>query len=318
MDQIENMLDNESEDEDEKKQKALEKFKKAGKIAAKIRKKIPKILNPGETILDVAETIEKMIQEEGATAAFPVNISIDSLAAHYTPAYKEEVQIGEKDLIKVDFGVSIDGCIADNAISVDLSNENQKLLEASESALKAAIENIKEGIGNGEIGKIIEQKIKEYGYKPIENLTGHKIEPYNLHAGVDIPNVEKTNDYFLKEGDVIALEPFATTGEGRVVETPKVEIYSLISDAKLRLRMSRELINKIASKYFTLPFAKRWIFEEEQSYIKTAAALNELIENGCLHPYPILKEAKNGLVSQFEHTIIVQKDGAEIIDGDLE
>lgn len=312
----ENIMINYPQELDE--EKKLENFRKAGKITAKIRKRLPNLVNPGETALDIVETIEKMIFEEGGVPGFPVNISIGEIAAHYTPNFDEEKIIGEKDLIKIDFGVSVNGCIVDNAITIDLSEKNEKLLQASKEALDAAVTNIKEGIGDGDIGKIIEKKINDYGFKPIENLTGHMIAPYNLHAGIDIPNIKKENSYYFKEGDIIAIEPFATDGAGRVVETPKVEIYSIISNGKLRMRSSRELLGKLLKRYLSLPFAKRWIMDLLKSRIMLNASLKELLEEGCLHPYPVLKEANNGVVAQFEHTLLVQKDGVEILDGPFE
>ncbi|MFN3910101.1 MAG: type II methionyl aminopeptidase [Candidatus Anstonellaceae archaeon] len=308
----------EIEDIEENKEKKLEKFREAGKITSKIRKHLQNLINPGETVLDIAETIEKMITDEKATPGFPVNISINEIAAHYTPNLEEEKVIGENDLIKVDFGVSVDGCIVDNAITIDLSGKNEKLLKASKEALEVATKTLKEGVGDGDLGKKIEEKIKEYGFRPIENLTGHMIEQYNLHAGIDVPNIAKKNEYYFKEGDIVAIEPFATDGVGRVVETPKIEIYSVVGNGKLRMRSSRELLAKLLRKYLSLPFAKRWLGDLLKSKIMLNASLKELVEEGCLHPYPVLKEAKEGLVSQFEHTLLVQKDGVEILDGEFE
>jgi methionine aminopeptidase, type II len=303
-------------DQDEQKESFLENFRKAGQIAKKIKKHLPTLLNPGESVLDIVETIEKMIKDEGGEPGFPVNISINSIAAHYTASIDDATLIGDNDIIKIDFGVAVNGCISDNAITIDLSEKNQKLLEASKEALRIATEMIKPGVGNGDIGKAIENKIKEYGFRPIENLTGHLIEPYNLHAGIDVPSVGRENDYFFKEGDVVAIEPFATDGAGRVVDTDMVEIYSVQSRANLRMRASQDLLFKLTKRYLTLPFAKRWIVDLVKTKLVLRAALNELVENNCLHPYYVLKEEKGGLVSQFEHTLIVQKDGAEVLGGD--
>ncbi|MFA5108358.1 MAG: type II methionyl aminopeptidase [Candidatus Micrarchaeia archaeon] len=302
---------------EEEKQNALENFKKAGSIAKAIRADVRHLVNPGESAFDIAESIEKMIFDAGARPGFPVNISINEYAAHYTPPSEGSILIGEKDVVKVDFGVSVDGCVADNAITLDLSGEQGKLLEASDEALKAAVAAIKPGVGNGEIGAIIEEKIKSYGFKPIENLTGHMLEPYNLHAGADVPNIKMDSDYSFEEGDVFAIEPFATNGVGRVVDTPEVEIYSVVSDGKLRMRSSRDLLLKLVNRYLTLPFARRWLSSEFKSKLVLGASIKELLGAGCLHPYPVLREANKGLVSQFEHTVIVEHDGAFVIDGEF-
>jgi len=307
---------NEKQSEEDK-QKMLDNYIKAGQIAQSVRKDVHSLVNPGASALDIAESIEKSILDAKAKPAFPVNISINDVAAHYTPTFDDTLLISEKDLVKVDFGVAIDGCICDNAISIDLSSQNTKLLEAAKLALDNAVSAIKPGVGNGEIGKIVQDTINSFGFKPIENLTGHKLEPYNLHAGVDIPNIKTESDYYFEEGDVFAIEPFATTGVGSVQDQSQIEIFSVISDGKIRMRSSRELLINIVNSHLTLPFAKRWVMRSAKSKIVASASLRELLNCGCLYPYPVLKEATKGLVSQFEHTVIIEHDGARVIDGEI-
>jgi len=317
MSEVNDVLSSDLPDADENLAKAIANFKKAGKIAESVRKDAASLVSPGASALDIAESVEKSIIDAGAAPGFPANISINDVAAHYTPAPDDQLLISEKDVVKVDFGASIDGCIADNAITIDLSDEQGKLLQAAKEALDEAVSAIKPGVGNGEIGKIIETKIKSYGYKPIENLTGHKLEPYNLHAGVDVPNISMDSDYQFQEGDVFAIEPFASAGAGRVADQPQIEIYSVISDGKLRMRSSRELLLKLVKDHLTLPFARRWLMRDAKSRLVASASLRELVNAGCLYPYPVLRDAGKGLVSQFEHTIIVEHDSAFVIDGEI-
>ncbi len=294
-------------------QKMLEAFRKAGHIAGQVVRDARMLVNPGETLVDVVESVEKMIADAGAVPGFPCNISINDIAAHYTPEIGSEAVIGEKDVVKIDLGVGVEGCVGDTAFTVDLSGEHGKLLEASEAALNAAISAIKPGATNGSIGAIIENEIRSRGFKPIENLTGHKIEPFTLHAGVSIPNIANGESYEFQEGDVFAIEPFATTGAGHVSESSQVEIFSVQGEGKLRMRSSRELLNKLVQRYFTLPFAERWLSRDFNSRLMLSAALKELLNSGSLHPYPVLAEAGKGMVAQFEHTVIVEHDGAKII-----
>ena len=159
----------------------------------------------------------------------------------------------------------------------------------------------------------MEAVIKAHGFRPIENLTGHSLAQYNLHAGIDVPNIRTPHSHTLKEGDFLAIEPFATTGAGRVGEGTKVEIYSLLSQRLLRGRESRRLQAHVASNYRTLPFAERWLYPSFKSKLLLNAALRELILSEALHQYPILKEAKGGLVSQAEVTVVVEKDSARVL-----
>ncbi|MEM4633786.1 MAG: type II methionyl aminopeptidase [Candidatus Anstonellaceae archaeon] len=307
------MNDKDAELDKEENEKIRKNFFEAGKIASSIIKDAQKLVLPGEPLLDIAESLEKMIADAGAKPAFPANISINDVAAHFTPEADNKTVLGENDLVKIDIGVHIDGCIGDTAITIDLSGQHGKLCEASEAALEAAIASIKPGIKVGQIGEKIEKEITSRGFKPIENLTGHKIEPFLLHAGVEIPNIASSASYEIKEGDVFAIEPFASSGSGRVADTSQVEIFSLQSAPKLRGRYSRELLGHIMQNYFSLPFAERWLSKIFNSRLTLNAALKELLNSGALHPYPVLRDTGRGLVSQKEHTVIVEHDSAKVI-----
>ena len=183
----------------------LENLRIAGRITKKIKEEIPKLVYVDANLLDIAETIENMIIEEGGIPAFPVNLSINEVAAHYTPSLKENRTVKWDDLIKIDFGVNYRNASTDTAISVNLSGKYNDMIKTAEKALEIAIKNIRAGVGNGYIAELIEQTINEDGLKPIANLSGHKIEEGNLHAGIDVPNVKVRSDYMFKEGDIFAM-----------------------------------------------------------------------------------------------------------------
>ena len=286
----------------------LKHYKKAAEIAAVVLKEVQ--VKPGMKILDLVNGIEKSIENNGGKPAFPANISCNEFAAHDTASLNDERTIGEKDIVKVDIGVHIEGFIADSAITFDLSGENGKLLEAADKALKDAVSTVKAGVNVEKIGGAIEKAIKSYGFKPIENLTGHSLGPYMLHAGIEIPNFEaRGTGTILEEGDVIAIEPFATNGVGSVIEAQRTEIFSAVYEVPVRNTLARQLFKNIKDKYNTLPFAERWVADTFEKKI----ALRELIKSGSIYSYPVLKEKSNGLVSQFEHTMIVEKDSATIL-----
>jgi methionyl aminopeptidase len=291
----------------------IEKYEKAGKIAFEVLQETKQLIKPGAKLLDVADAAENKIREKGAKPAFPANISINDAAAHFTPEKDSTLVFGEKDIVKLDVGVHIDGFIGDNALTVDLSNENGKLVEASEKALDAAICTVRAGAKLGDIGAEVEAAIKGFGFKPIENLTGHSLGEYDLHAGVEIPNVGNNDPNTLTEGAVIAIEPFATTGQGRVSEAPEVEIFSLQGRLPVRMRESRRLLTYVEENYKTLPFAERWLYKDFHSKLLLHAALRELVFASALRQYPILKESGAGMVSQTELTVVVEKDAARVL-----
>ena len=287
-------------------ERILEKYKAAGKILIEVRDAALELVKPGNRLLEVAEFVESSIRDRGGEPAFPCNISRNEEAAHATPSIDDEAVFGEEDLVKLDIGVHIDGYIADSAVTVDLSGKYEELIRASEAALDEAIKIIHDGVSTVEIGEVIEEAIKERGYKPIVNLSGHGLVRYNSHAPPTIPNVKYEHGVILRTNDVIAIEPFATDGGGKVVESGNVEIYSLIKPKPVRMREAKKLLDEI-KKYHGLPFARRWLPRERLNL-----ALRALKNTGVLRDYPILREEDRGLVAQAEHTVIVKEDGCEV------
>ncbi len=282
----------------------LEKYRLAGRILSEVRAEAAKMVTVGESLLKVAEFTENLILEKGGEPAFPVNISRNDEAAHSTPSFNDKSVFGN-DMVKLDIGVHIDGYIADTAITVDLSG-NPKLVEAANAALEEAIKFIHAGVNTSDIGGVIVDTISSFGFKPIINLTGHGLAQYIQHAPPAIPNKRMPGGVILETGDVIAIEPFATNGAGKIRDAGNAEIYHVVSDRPVRHPSARALMQQI-EKYKTLPFAKRWLGE------RVDFALVQLVKAHIIQPYPILKEVQGGLISQAEHTIIVTEDGCEVI-----
>lgn len=280
------------------------KYITAGEILARVRKETAKQVKVGASLLDVANFGEDMIRKEGGECAFPINISRNEEAAHSTPK-NDDTEIFGEDMVKLDIGVHIDGYIADTAITVDLSGHNE-LVEAVEAGLNAAIEIIHGGINTTEIGNVINDTITEFGYKPVANLTGHGLAQYIQHVPPSIPNIPTDVGVELDVGQIIAIEPFATDGKGFVSEVGSAQIFSLLSNKPIRNSAARAVMKEI-EQYRTLPFAKRWLKSKHVDF-----AMLQLEKNGNLSSYPVLKEEKGMLVSQAEHTLIVEEDGCRV------
>lgn len=285
--------------------KIKDKYLKAGKIAAEVREASRALVVPDASILEIAEKIEKMIRDKGAEPAFPVNISINDIAAHYTPMKKDETKINSADVVKIDIGVHVDGYVGDTAYSVAFDDKHKKLVEASETALNEAIKLCVPGTKLSDISAKIEETIKAFGFNPISNLTGHGLDQYDLHAEPQIPNIKFASEYTLSDEQVIAIEPFATDGSGMVKESEPVVIFRLIGSGGVRNQDARSII-RFAEKFNGLPFAERWI--PIDSLVKIRIAMRELRERGIVYDYPVLREAKNGFISQAEHTVIVKDE----------
>lgn len=278
---------------------------KAGKIAAEIKEWIKPQIKKGMLLVEIAELIEDKIFESEGDPAFPVNLSINEIAAHYTPCYEDKT-IAE-GLLKVDFGVQVEGWIADTAFSIDLENseENQKLIEASKKALENVEKNISSNLTLGETGKIIEETINSYGYNPIANLSGHLMDEFDLHAGISVPNINNNSTTKFEEG-LYAIEPFATNGNGVVHDGQKGNIYVWVEDKNTRSPIAREVLEFVKDTFGPLPFSSRWVIEELG--VKAKIGLMQLEKEEIFHHYSILTEEKGKLVSQAENTFFIKKD----------
>ncbi|ODR81917.1 type II methionyl aminopeptidase, partial [Haladaptatus sp. W1] len=230
-----------------------EKHREAGEILAQVRAEAAEKVDVGVTHLEVAEFAEDRIRELGGKPAFPVNISIDEEAAHATPGIDDETTFGE-DMVNLDIGVHVDGWLADTAITVDLSGHDE-LAEASAEALDAALELVEPGVETGEIGAEIESVIEGYGYNPVVNLSGHGLAHYEQHTEPNIPNLGVERGVELQVGDVVAIEPFATDGTGKVGEGAEEEIFALERESSVRDRSARQALSQITEEFRTLPFA---------------------------------------------------------------
>ncbi len=282
-----------------------EKHREAGEILAQVRAEAAEKVDVGVTHLEVAEFAEDRIRELGGKPAFPVNISIDEEAAHATPSIGDETTFGE-NMVNLDIGVHVDGWLADTAITVDLSGHDD-LAEASAEALDAALDLVEPGVETGEIGAEIESVIDGYGYNPVVNLSGHGLAHYEQHTDPNIPNLAVERGVELQVGDVVAIEPFATDGSGKVGEGAEEEIFALERESSVRDRSARKALSQITEEFRTLPFATRWL-----DVSRPEMALRRLKMNDIVHGYPVLKEDDGALVSQKEHSVIVTDDGCEV------
>jgi len=283
----------------------ISKILKAGKIAAEAREFAKSIIKPNMPLLEIAERIEDKIKMLGAEPAFPVNLSINEIAAHYTPSHDDTTLAG--GLLKIDIGVSVDGWIADTAFSMDLENhsENKRLIEVADMALKNVIKIMRENISTDEIGKEIYRTAISNNVNPIVNLTGHEIDRYDLHAGISIPNIDDKKNIILKPG-IYAIEPFMTTGSGKVYDGKPSGIYMLLNSKNVRSPVAREVLTYITDEYGSLPFCSRWLVKEFGT--KALLGLSQLEQQGNLHHFPQLIETSKRKVSQAEHTFLIDKD----------
>lgn len=290
----------------------LEDWAEAGRIAGRARDHGIAMIDAGVSYLSVAEAVEEFIVSNGAKPAFPVNIAINEVAAHYTPSHDDRGEFKVGDVVKLDVGAQVNGRIGDTADTKEVGTKNwSSLIEAARSALDAAISLSKAGARISDIGAAIEQSITARGFKPISNLTGHSMEPFNLHAGLTVPNVGgEEMGATLPEGTIVAIEPFATTGVGYVDGRRPGNIYRVIKLAEMRSEAHTALLSKIYEEHSSLPFSERWCHRVQK---RPESVLRRMVRVGCITSYPVLREVGDGLVSQVEHTLLIEDGGCRVL-----
>ena len=282
---------------------------RAGRVSREARERAVELVDEGVLLLDVAEEVEELMRRRGLRPAFPTCISIDDVAAHYSPTHDDALRFRRGNVVKLDLGAHADGWIADTAVTVEVGTRNwTELIRASELALQTAVEAVRSGVPTRAIGAGIQREIESHGYRPIRNLTGHTIERYVLHAGKSVPNIPHGHDV-LQAGEVVAIEPFSSSGAGQVDGRKTGNIYRVVRTKPHRQAALNDLLARLAEEFHSLPFAERWAHRLEP---RASALLNPLVRSGAVMTYPALLDVGRGIVAQTEHTIIIGSDGAVV------
>ncbi len=293
----------------------MEKQRLAGRIAHQALEYGLGLIKEGATLLSVAEKTERMIVDEGGLPAFPANISIDSQAAHFTPRHNDgKLVFSRGNLVKLDVGVHVDGYLADTARTKEVGTRNwTDMMKAADEAVVTAVEVMHPGAPMSMVGAAIERTIRSYGFKPIENLTGHLLERYVLHAGKSVPNVGKLRGeksrQVVEAGDSFAIEPFSTNGAGRVEGKKMSNIYRIAEYKKTGMKEADALLERVHNDLRTLPFSERWCHKLDK---RAPLHLQKLMRKGVIMGYPILVEKAEGMVAQSENTVVVLNGGSEV------
>ena len=291
----------------------LEDYVKAGKIASEVREMVRSKNWIGKTVYEICEEVEKEIRSRGAKCAFPVNTSINEVAAHYTAEPDDPLTIKDTDLVKIDLGAQINGYIADTAVTVCYDAQYDGLVQAAEEALGNAMSMIQTGVKASDIGRKIETTIKQMGFKPIANLSGHSLDQYTIHAGKSIPNIWSVGGFSLSDNSAYACEPFVTTAEGGgFVRNGQIKnIFALNSRKKTKNQEADELLDFIWENFNMLPFALRWITKKYE-FKKAKELLDFLVKKKAVQAYPVLIEVNEQRVAQAEHTFIPNENGVTV------
>ncbi len=291
----------------------LEDYLKAGSIAGEVRENVRNTDWIGSTLAEICDYVESEIIKRGAKCAFPVNTSLNEIAAHYTAEPNDPKTVSDTDLVKIDLGVQINGYIADTAVTVNYDPQYDQMVQTAEDALQNAMSMIKVGVKSKDVGRTIQKTIQDMGFKPIANLSGHSLDQYTIHAGKTVPNMWTIGSFSFSENEAFACEPFVTTKNALgFVRNGKIKnIFALVSRKKTKDEEADRLTDYIWNNFNMLPFALRWLLKEWEE--KEARRLLEiLVKKKVVHAYAILVEANGKTVAQAEHTFIPTQSGATV------
>mmetsp|Transcript_10247 Transcript_10247/g.25748 ORF Transcript_10247/g.25748 Transcript_10247/m.25748 type:complete len:436 (-) Transcript_10247:23-1330(-) len=298
----------------------LEDIRHAAETHRQTRKFAQSIIKPGVKLIDMCEQIEamnrKLVKEDGlnASIAFPTGCSINHVAAHYTPNAGDNTVLQYDDVMKLDFGTQVNGRIIDCAFTVAFNPKFDTLLEAVKAATNTGIRTAGIDVRLCDVGEAIQETMESYELeidgnvypiKPIRNLNGHSIGPYEIHAGKSVPIVKGGEETRMEEGEFFAIETFGTAnGKGHVIEDMECSHYMLNKEAghvPLRLRTSKELLSVIKTNFSTLAFCRRFLDRLGQT--RYLMALKNLCDTGLVNAYPPLVDTKGSWTAQYEHTL---------------
>lgn len=291
-----------------------QQYRASGKITAEVKALVPSMVRPGVSFLDVCDVVRREVEARGGKLAFPTGIGVNQVTAHYAPQDGDESVFREENLVKVDFGVHVEGYVTDTSVTVTLNPDYNLLLEATLRALDAAVEVARRETRTGEIGRVIHREAARFGFRTIENLTGHTVDRYVVHAGKSIPNLFLAGTQDLKKGDVFAIEPFLTfrSAAGYVIDAPSRTIFSVVARKKTGVAELDAFAENVWAERKTLPFTPRW-YSAAYGKEKLDRIISRLLAKKILRAYPTLVEASGNPVAQFEHTLALDDDGLVLL-----
>lgn len=328
--------DEEKRNLDRLKNDYLNEYRQGAEIHRQVRQWAQKNIKPGKSLIEIAEGIEDSVRalsgHPGLTegdnilggVAFPTGLNLDHIAAHYSPNFGNKTILSKENVMKVDFGVHINGRIVDSAFTMSFDPIYDNLLEAVKQATNTGIKEAGIDARLGEIGAAIQETMesyectingKTYPIKCIRNLQGHDIRQWQIHGGKSVPIIKSNDQTKMEEGEVFAIETFGSTGNGYVRDDYETSHYAKIIDAPknvaLRIQSANKLLNVINKNFGTLPFCRRYLDRLGQE--KYLLGLNTLVSNGIVEAYPPLVDKKGSYTAQFEHTILLRPNVKEVI-----
>ena len=268
---------------------------------------------PGASLRSVVEAVEDEIRRRGGELAFPAQTSVNEVAAHDCPSPEDDRTYEKGDLAKLDVGVHLDGYVVDTALTVNVEcgREGATLVEATRAALEAAIAVAGPGVPIWRVSGAIATILRSFGVRPMRNLCGHHVGRWVVHCPPPVPNRPEDAEGRLAVGAVLAIEPFATEGPGRVAERGEAQVFRQLSEPEEGGAAGDSGVLAALRARRGLPFSRRDLRGLPRGDLERHLKL--LLQRGALAAYPPLLESTGRKVAQAEHTLYVGEDGVEVL-----
>ncbi|KAI3403056.1 MAP2 [Candida oxycetoniae] len=317
---------------DRQKNNRWEDFRKGAEIHRRVRAKARSSIKPGMTMTEIADTIENSIRAYAnadhtlkAGIGFPTGLSLNHVAAHYTPNTGDKLCLSKDDIMKVDIGVHVNGRICDSAFTMTFNEEGKydSLMQAVKEATNTGIKESGIDVRLNDIGAAVqevmesyemEEKGKVFPIKCIKNLNGHNIGDFVIHSGKTVPIIANGDMTKMEEGETFAIETFGSTGNGYVLPEGECSHYALnqeIDSIKPPSDKAKQLLSTIQQNFGTLPWCRRYL--ERTGVEKYLFALNQLVKVGIVEDYPPIVDKRGSYTAQFEHTILLHPHKKEVV-----
>ncbi|THZ36048.1 methionine aminopeptidase 2-like protein [Aureobasidium pullulans] len=314
----------------------LRDYRKAAEIHRQVRQYVQTIAKPGVTMSKLADEIEEGVRaltghqglESGdalkAGMGFPTGLCLNNVGAHWTPnPGAKDVVLQYDDVLKVDFGVHVNGRIVDSAFTVASNPVYDNLLAAVKAATNTGLKEAGIDARIDHISEIVQEVMESYEVeingktipvKAVENITGHNILRYKIHGDKQVPFVKTETDQRMEEGDIFAIETFGTTGNGYLTDDIGVYGYGRnehVRPSGLQYASAKSLLKTIDENFGSLVFSRRYL--ERLGVKNYHLGMKSLIASGVVEDYAPLVDIPGSYIAQFEHTVLLRPNCKEVI-----
>lgn len=312
---------------------AIEYYRKAAIIHKIVRSAIKKKITTGTKYLEIVEEAANIMNKyikpsDNGGFAFPLGISVNEISAHDSAMVDDDRILKKNDVVKIDLGIHVNGCIVDSAFTMIVDGDDDfvkmytPLLNATADATYTGISMSRPDTELKEISSAIQEVIESYELengtpiKAVWGLGGHNILPYKVHGGkliLCVPHVSQ-NNVRMKEDEVYAIETFASTGNGRVTQKNlSMCNHFMLSDSPRTTNKISEtknpVIRWVQNKNNNLPFTQLWCTEIKN----TKEKISDGIREKTIIAHPPLCDVIGTYTSQLEHTIHIKENAVEIL-----